>query len=758
MEDTEADIVTLQETKLTEKDTAPTDWTLYRRDRTIHRSLARGQAQGGIATLVRPGINTKPINKLNLPATAALENIGVSVQTRDGWLDVWNIYRPPARGGQDTRDATLHTSAWPHSRNTVICSDINAHGQWDLRHDTDETGSILQEWMDDTSMTTLNSGLPTRFDSRGNGTAPDVTVVSAQSAHLFEWQTDSIGSDHVPIVITTTNKTEDEPQQKRLNIRKADWEAYQTEIVKELAAHPLECESIEKEHNKLVEAITKASKKAMPTTTRKNPKPWWSEECELAKRTCNKAEKEARKNRGNQWFQDRYNEAQKKLKDTVVESKRASWRSFAGTLEARTPTTKVWNTLRAMDGRRKSRLPNQPIRQDSKTFITDRSKAEGAVRVYAQVSKVHIPRTDEKDAYMAYRGGLKTEDEDMDKPFTRLDLNTVLGKTKASAPGLDGLHPLMLINLPEEGKDRLLHLINRSWTEGRVPSSWKLACIIPILKKDKPVDEIKSFRPVSLLPSIFKAMESLVQIRLKNWTEDHNIIPAEQAGFQPFRSTSDVFASICQDAMDGLQRKKRTLLVAVDFKAAFDRVWRGGLLRDLAKHGLSGRCLRWLHSWIADRRSLVKWNNRTSRAKVFSQGSPLSPLLYCIATADLPRRIKAAAPTAAPRQFADDLTIGAAADTPGEAATDTQIALNVITEWAEEHQVMISVEKTEAVVVSLDPRETAGKAQPPITLLEMKIDYKKEVTISSATTPRKPARSSASETRYFRRWQAETGG
>ena len=320
MEDTEADIVTLQETKLTEKDTSPTDWTLYRRDRTIHCSLARGQAQGGIATLVRPGINTKPINKLNLPATAALENIGVSVQTRDGWLDVWNIYRPPARGGQDTRDATLHTSAWPHSRNTVICSDINAHGKWDLRHDTDKTGSILQEWMDNTSMTTLNSGLPTRFDSRGNGTAPDVTVVSAQSAHLFEWQTlDSIGSDHVPIVITTTNKTEDEPQQKRLNIRKADWEAYQTEIVKELAAHPVECESIEKEHNKLVEAITKASKKAMPNTTRKNPKPWWSEDCELAKRTCNKAEKEARKNRGNQWFQDRYNEAQKKLKDTVCE-------------------------------------------------------------------------------------------------------------------------------------------------------------------------------------------------------------------------------------------------------------------------------------------------------------------------------------------------------------------------------------------------------------------------------------------------------
>ena len=129
----------------------------------------------------------------------------------------------------------------------------------------------------------------------------------------------------VTIVSTTTNnKTKDEPHWKRLNIRKADWEAWQTEISKELALQPEEFESIEKEHNKLMEAISKAFKKAIPTKMRKNLKTWWSDDYDLAKRTCNEAEKQAKQNRCNQWFRERYDEVHKKLKDTVVESRRAS--------------------------------------------------------------------------------------------------------------------------------------------------------------------------------------------------------------------------------------------------------------------------------------------------------------------------------------------------------------------------------------------------------------------------------------------------
>ena len=140
-------------------------------------------------------------------------------------------------------------------------------------------------------------------------------------------------------------------------------------------------------------------------------------------------------------------------------------------------------------------------------------------------------------------------------------------------------------------------------------------------------------------------MEAMALRRMKPWAEDNHwlssahgfilrraiasitwqVIPHEQARFQPHRPTNDVVAHIYQTAMDQLHARQRTLLVAVDFKAAFDRVWRGGLLRDLAEFGLSRRCLRCLKSWLSDRRSTVKWNDAVSRPRILSQGTPPPP-------------------------------------------------------------------------------------------------------------------------------------
>ena len=179
--------------------------------------------------------------------------------------------------------------------------------------------------------------------------------------------------------------------------------------------------------------------------------------------------------------------------------------------------------------------------------------------------------------------------------------------------------------------------------------------------------------------------------------------------------------------MDNLQQKKRTLMVAIDFKAAFDRIWKSGLLRDLAQRGLSSRCIRWLKAFLSDRRAAVKWNNRVSKYRVFKQGvpqgSPLSPLLFCLATALLPKTVLEAAPDTEVDQFADDFTLCTEGDTPEEAAGKMQPALDAVTNWAKHNKMEISVDKTQALIVSLDPRETAGKAQPDVLLDNITAPY-----------------------------------
>ena len=41
-------------------------------------------------------------------------------------------------------------------------------------------------------------------------------------------------------------------------------------------------------------------------------------------------------------------------------------------------------------------------------------------------------------------------------------------------------------------------------------------------------------------------------------------------------------------------------------------------------------------------------------------------------------------------------------------------ALQAVDQWAEDHLLKVCASKTEALVISLDPRETAGKAKPPL--------------------------------------------
>ena len=55
----------------------------------------------------------------------------------------------------------------------------------------------------------------------------------------------------------------------------------------------------------------------------------------------------------------------------------------------------------------------------------------------------------------------------------------------------------------------LSRLFNLSFSLGVFPSSWKIANVVPIHKKDDR-QQIKNYRPVSLLSNISKVMEGIV--------------------------------------------------------------------------------------------------------------------------------------------------------------------------------------------------------------------------------------------------------
>ena len=109
------------------------------------------------------------------------------------------------------------------------------------------------------------------------------------------------------------------------------------------------------------------------------------------------------------------------------------------------------------------------------------------------------------------------------------------------------------------------------WLRSRLPTAWKHAIVIPILKSGKDPHRTSSYRPISLTSTLSKLMERLVTNRLMWYLEKFNLLSNTQSGFRRGRSTADHIVRL-QDLITRHQHHKGYVLAAfVDFERAFDR-------------------------------------------------------------------------------------------------------------------------------------------------------------------------------------------
>jgi hypothetical protein len=105
------------------------------------------------------------------------------------------------------------------------------------------------------------------------------------------------------------------------------------------------------------------------------------------------------------------------------------------------------------------------------------------------------------------------------------------------------------------------------------PHKQKLTEVILIPKLGKDPKEVKSYRPISLLPIITKLLEKLILRRIDPdfTSSDH------QFGFRPAHSTTQQCHRITHTILKALNNKEYCTSVFLDVSQAFDRVWHPGL-------------------------------------------------------------------------------------------------------------------------------------------------------------------------------------
>ena len=120
--------------------------------------------------------------------------------------------------------------------------------------------------------------------------------------------------------------------------------------------------------------------------------------------------------------------------------------------------------------------------------------------------------------------------------------------------------------------------------------------------------------------------------RLTEVIENKNLLKHNQIGFRKGFCTADLVITVKTLIDKYLSQNKKLYLCFVDFKKAYDTVWRIGLLSKLQSYGISNRFINLLYSMYSKTESNVQLQNGLTRAIPttigLKQGCNLSPILF----------------------------------------------------------------------------------------------------------------------------------
>ena len=218
------------------------------------------------------------------------------------------------------------------------------------------------------------------------------------------------------------------------------------------------------------------------------------------------------------------------------------------------------------------------------------------------------------------------------------EVTRLIGCLGDSAAGIDDIPAKIIKSVSVEIVYPLTVLFNLSMRDGIFPDQFKIAKITPIFKKGNK-QEIKNYRPISVLPCLSKILERLIQDRLTEFLTQHQIISETQHGFQKQKSTTSAILSLTDNILDSFDKNQFTIALFLDLSKAFETVNHNILLSKLEHYGIRENSLKWFRSYLENRKQLVKYNIQTSSLQDINlsvpQGSLLGPTLFNIYINDI---------------------------------------------------------------------------------------------------------------------------
>jgi hypothetical protein len=242
----------------------------------------------------------------------------------------------------------------------------------------------------------------------------------------------------------------------------------------------------------------------------------------------------------------------------------------------------------------------------------------------------------------------------------------------------------------------LSHIFTLSLSQGIFPEQFKTARVVPIFKSgDK--TSCDNYRPISLVKTLSKILEKIVQISLVNHLELNNLLYKHQYGFLRARSTEHNLIHVINNIGQALNDGNYAIGVFLDLRKAFDVCDHNILLAKLIKYGINGSTLDWFKSYLSNRNQVVDISGHFSKPQQLDistiQGSLLGPVLFLIYINDFPN-----CTTLKSFLFADDTTILNSGPNLPDLVMEINSELKKMAAWFRANKMAVNATKTKYIV------------------------------------------------------------